>query len=124
MHQRAGRQLQTRLQHWKPEFLNAFFDPGNRYSVPYAYTVTLLGYNVEKLQALGLPTEVPDAEFGDQLDQPGVVTMVTGWGLVEGGGHPEALHETEIQMMDRDLCNQSLLAARAEAAAEVPELPA
>jgi len=62
--------------------------------------------------------EVPDAEFGDQLDQPGVVTMVTGWGLVEGGGHPEALHETEIQMMDRDLCNQSLLAARAEAAAD------
>ena len=37
--------------------MNAFFDPGNRYSVPYAYTVTLLGYNVEKLQALGLPTD-------------------------------------------------------------------
>lgn len=62
--------------------------------------------------------QVPDAAFGDQLDQPGVVTVVTGWGLVEGGGHPEALHEAEIQMMDRALCNQSLLEARAEAAAE------
>ena len=41
----------------KPEFLNAFFDPGNRYSVPYAYTVTLLGYNIEKLRALGLPND-------------------------------------------------------------------
>jgi spermidine/putrescine transport system substrate-binding protein len=41
----------------KPEFLNAFFDPGNRYSVPYAYTVTLLGYNVEKLRALNLPND-------------------------------------------------------------------
>jgi spermidine/putrescine transport system substrate-binding protein len=41
----------------KPEFLNAFFDPGNRYSVPYAYTVTLLGYNVEKLRALNLPSD-------------------------------------------------------------------
>jgi len=41
----------------KPEFLNAFFDPGNRYSVPYAYTVTLLGYNIEKLRALKLPTD-------------------------------------------------------------------
>jgi spermidine/putrescine transport system substrate-binding protein len=41
----------------KPEFRNAFFDPGNRYSVPYAYTVTLLGYNVEKLRALNLPTD-------------------------------------------------------------------
>jgi len=45
------------LKNIKPEFLNAFFDPGNRYSVPYAYTVTLLGYNVEKLSALNLPTD-------------------------------------------------------------------
>jgi spermidine/putrescine transport system substrate-binding protein len=45
------------LANLKPEFLNAFFDPGNRYSVPYAYTVTLLGYNVEKLRALKLPTD-------------------------------------------------------------------
>jgi spermidine/putrescine transport system substrate-binding protein len=41
----------------KPAFLNAFFDPGNRYSVPYAYTVTLIGYNAEKLRELGLPTD-------------------------------------------------------------------
>jgi spermidine/putrescine transport system substrate-binding protein len=45
------------LPNLKPEFLNAFFDPGNRYSVPYAFTVTLLGYNVEKLRALNLPTD-------------------------------------------------------------------
>jgi spermidine/putrescine transport system substrate-binding protein len=47
----------ARLGNIKPEFLNAFFDPGNRYSVPYAYTVTLIGYNVEKLKALNLPTD-------------------------------------------------------------------
>ena len=41
----------------KPEFLNAFFDPGNRYSVPYAYTISLLGYNARKLAELGLPTD-------------------------------------------------------------------
>ena len=45
------------LHNIKPEFLSAFFDPGNRYSIPYAYTVTLLGYNVEKLRALNLPTD-------------------------------------------------------------------
>lgn len=62
--------------------------------------------------------KVPDAEFGDQLDQPGVTTILTGWGLTEGGTHPEALHQTEIQMLDREQCNQTLLEARASAAAE------
>jgi len=41
----------------KPEFLDQFFDPGNRYSVPYAYSTTLLGYNAEKMKELGLPTD-------------------------------------------------------------------
>ena len=41
----------------KPEFANPWFDPGNRYSVPYAYTVTLLGYNAEKMRELKLPTD-------------------------------------------------------------------
>lgn len=50
----------SRLKHFgnlKPEFLDTAFDPGNTYSVPYAYTLTLIGYNVEKLRALGLPTD-------------------------------------------------------------------
>jgi spermidine/putrescine transport system substrate-binding protein len=41
----------------KPEFLDLDFDPGNVYSVPYAFSVTLLGYNEEKLRELGLPTD-------------------------------------------------------------------
>ncbi|MBI4997339.1 MAG: spermidine/putrescine ABC transporter substrate-binding protein, partial [Rhodocyclales bacterium] len=41
----------------KVEFLDPWFDPGNLYSVPYATTVTLIGYNVEKLRALNLPTD-------------------------------------------------------------------
>ncbi|HPO60954.1 MAG TPA: hypothetical protein PLN45_05320, partial [Exilispira sp.] len=45
------------IQFFSYKFLNTFFDPGNRYSVPYAYTVTLIGYNVEKLKALNLPTD-------------------------------------------------------------------
>jgi spermidine/putrescine transport system substrate-binding protein len=40
----------------KPGFLDQFFDPGNRYSVPYAYSITLVGYNAEKLRELALPT--------------------------------------------------------------------
>lgn len=45
------------LKNIKPEFLNLWFDPGNKYSVPYAYSVTLLGYNQNKMKGLGLPTD-------------------------------------------------------------------
>lgn len=37
-----------------PGFLNRSYDPGNVYSLPYAYTTTLLGYNVERLQEQGI----------------------------------------------------------------------
>jgi spermidine/putrescine transport system substrate-binding protein len=45
------------LKNIDPAYLDAFFDPGNRYSVPYAFTITLIGYNEQKMRALGLPTD-------------------------------------------------------------------
>jgi len=51
------------LSNVKPEFLNQWFDPGNKYSVPYAYSVTLIGYNSEKMKELGLPTNTWDVIF-------------------------------------------------------------
>ena len=60
----------------KPEFLNTCFDPGNRYSVPYAYTVTLIGYNVEKMRALNLPTDTWALIFEPQIS-----------GEAQGPGH-------------------------------------
>ena len=45
------------LKNINPAYLNTAFDPGNRYSVPYAYTLTLIGYNREKMHALGIPTD-------------------------------------------------------------------
>ncbi|HEY6094796.1 MAG TPA: spermidine/putrescine ABC transporter substrate-binding protein [Gallionellaceae bacterium] len=50
----------SKLPHLKninPAYLDTPFDRGNKFSVPYAYTLTLLGYNVQKMQALGLPTD-------------------------------------------------------------------
>lgn len=41
----------------KPEFRDPWFDPGNRYSVPYATSITLIGFNIERLRALDLPTD-------------------------------------------------------------------
>lgn len=38
-------------------YLKTQFDPENRYSVPYAYTLTLLGFNTDKIRELGLPAD-------------------------------------------------------------------
>jgi spermidine/putrescine transport system substrate-binding protein len=51
------------LKNVDPAYLDAFFDPGNRYSVPYAFTITLIGYNEQKMRALGLPTDTWAAIF-------------------------------------------------------------
>ncbi|NML17125.1 ABC transporter substrate-binding protein [Azohydromonas caseinilytica] len=37
-----------------PRYADTPADPGNRYSVPYDFTVTLLGYNEDRLKALGI----------------------------------------------------------------------
>jgi spermidine/putrescine transport system substrate-binding protein len=49
--------LLPHLSNIKREFLDTWYDPGNRYSVPYASTVTLLGFNATRLAELGLPTD-------------------------------------------------------------------
>jgi len=40
-----------------PAYMNTAFDPGNQYSMPYAMSTTILGYNEEKMKELGLPTD-------------------------------------------------------------------
>ncbi len=45
------------LKNIDPAYLDTPFDPGNRFSVPYAYTTTIIGYNDEKLNELGLPAD-------------------------------------------------------------------
>ncbi|MBP8007030.1 MAG: extracellular solute-binding protein, partial [Burkholderiales bacterium] len=35
-----------------PAYLNTSFDPGNRFSVPYAMSTTILGYNDAKMKEL------------------------------------------------------------------------
>jgi spermidine/putrescine transport system substrate-binding protein len=51
------KRLLPNLKNINPDYLDTAFDPGNRYSVPYAYTITLLGYNEQKMRELGLPTD-------------------------------------------------------------------
>jgi hypothetical protein len=45
------------LKNVDPAYLNTPFDPDNKYSVPYAMSTTILGYNDEKMKELGLPTD-------------------------------------------------------------------
>ena len=45
------------LKNINPIYLNTSFDPGNKYSVPYAMSTTILGYNDQKMKELGIPTD-------------------------------------------------------------------
>lgn len=47
----------TNLGNIDTRFMNTSFDPGNVYSVPYAMSTTIIGYNAEKMKELGLPTD-------------------------------------------------------------------
>ncbi len=50
----------TQIPHFSnlnPAYVSAWYDRGNRYSVPYATTVTLLGFNATRLKERGLPTD-------------------------------------------------------------------
>jgi len=40
-----------------PVYLDTAFDPGNKYSVPYAMSTTIIGYNDAKMKELGVPTD-------------------------------------------------------------------
>ncbi|HXZ96528.1 MAG TPA: spermidine/putrescine ABC transporter substrate-binding protein [Burkholderiales bacterium] len=65
--------LLPNLKNIKPEYLNRDFDPGNKYSVPYAYSTTVIGYNKQKMQELGLPTDTWAVIF-----EPKYLTKVKG----------------------------------------------
>ena len=45
------------LKNIEPRYLNTPFDPGNKFSVPYAMSTTIIGYNDQKIKELGLPTD-------------------------------------------------------------------
>jgi spermidine/putrescine transport system substrate-binding protein len=58
--------LLPNLANIKPEFLRAWFDPDNTWSVPYAYSITLIGFNRERMEASGIPTDTWAALFEPQ----------------------------------------------------------
>jgi spermidine/putrescine transport system substrate-binding protein len=56
-----------------PAFADTPLDPGNRYSVPYDFTVTLVAYNENKVRELGIDPSSWSAVF-----DPRVLTKVKG----------------------------------------------
>jgi secreted trypsin-like serine protease len=86
------------------------------------YSATQFDFDIALIKLARKPNvpyqtiEVPDAAFGDILQQPGVTTIVTGWGLQNGARPSAELRQTTIQMLDREMCNSSMMEARAEEA--------
>jgi len=50
-----------------PAYMDTAFDKGNEYSVPYAYTVTMLGYNDQKMKELGINVDSWAAIFDPKI---------------------------------------------------------
>jgi len=55
--QMLARERLPHLANIAPAFADPWYDPGLRHAVPYATTVTLLGFNATRLAELGLPTD-------------------------------------------------------------------
>ena len=55
------------LKNINPAYLDRDFDKGNKYSVPYAYTITLLGYNEQKIRELGINVDSWAAIFDPKV---------------------------------------------------------
>jgi len=56
-----------------PAYLNTEFDKGNKFSVPYAYTITMLGYNDVKMKELGITVDSWAAIF-----DPAILAKIKG----------------------------------------------
>lgn len=57
----------TDLRNIGPAYLNTQFDSDNKYSVPYAMSITLIGYNDQKIKELGIPTDSWAAIFDPKV---------------------------------------------------------
>jgi spermidine/putrescine transport system substrate-binding protein len=55
------------LKNINPTYLDTDFDKGNKYSVPYAYTITLIGYNDQKIKELGIAVDTWAAVFDPKV---------------------------------------------------------
>lgn len=45
------------LKNVMPQYLDTAFDPGNKFSVPYAMSITLMGYNDARIKEAGVPVD-------------------------------------------------------------------
>lgn len=61
---------------------------------------------------------IPTAEYADILEQPGVESIVTGWGRTETGVASIELLEGKIEILDRNVCNEVMMEPRRKAAAK------
>ncbi len=60
---------------------------------------------------------IPNAEYANILDRPGIETIVTGWGRTETGNASPRLLEGHIQILSRDVCNEAMMKPRLKSAA-------
>lgn len=61
------------IKNMNPAYMNTDFDKGNKFSVPYVYTITMLGYNDAKMKELGITVDSWAAIF-----DPAILAKIKG----------------------------------------------
>ena len=99
-----NKNLLPNLYNIDPAYINATFDPGNRYSVPYAYTLTLIGYNREIIRELDLPTYSRAIIFEPKYIRPEI--------LLNPAVFPSRAQQSQLEMLYHLNRHQRLILSR------------
>ncbi len=103
----------SRLTNWQnldPAFLNAPYDPENRYTVPYTFVVTGIGYRRDKVST---PVDswdaLWDARYRGRIALLDDIRECFGAALRRRGASPSSRNEAEIAQAAADLLQQKAL---------------
>lgn len=103
----------TRLTNWgnlDPAFLNPPYDPEHRYSVPYTFVVTGIGYRRDKvLEPVESWDVLWDARYRGRIAMLDDIRECFGAALRRRGASPNSRNETEIAQAAEDLIRQKAL---------------
>ncbi|MFQ3591164.1 MAG: extracellular solute-binding protein, partial [Chloracidobacterium sp.] len=100
----------TNWHHLDPAFLGASYDPENRYTVPYTFVITGIGYRRDKVsEPVASWDALWDARYRGRIAMLDDIRECFGAALRRRGASPNSRDEAELQQAAADLTAQKSL---------------